>query len=109
MPTIYDEDVIVPNMEDYEYDRECYRINYREWLKWKFYWQVMTYLNNHRPNELMREDFRVNCEAIYEKDRAEYEAFNISFDDLFWNKSDMQSILEKWNDCFMLEDEEDNN
>lgn len=105
MTNIYDEDIIVPNKENYEYDRECYRQNYRHWLEWKFYWQVMTYLNNHRPNELERETFRANCEAIYEKDKAEYEAYNISFDTLF-KSNDMQSILEKWSDCFIPEDEE---
>lgn len=106
MVNLYDEDICISNKESYEYDRECYRINYRHWLEWKFYWQVMTYLNHHRPDELMREEFRANCEAIYEKDEAEYKAYNITYDSLY-NSHEMQSILEKWNDCFILPEDEE--
>lgn len=75
----------------------------QEGLVAEYYWRVMCYLEKHNPSELMREDFRLNCERIYE----EIPGLKVikSYYDLY-NSHELQEILEAWNDLFI--DELDN-
>lgn len=68
-----------------------------EWLKAEFYWRVMCFLDKHQPDELMREEFRLNCERIYEEIPGL--ATVIPYYDLY-NSNDMQDILQDRNDLY---------
>jgi hypothetical protein len=67
-----------------------------------FYMQVMDYLEDKKPDELMREEFRLNCERIFEKDKELYDKAGLTYYDLY-NSHDMQEILENRNNLFLNE------
>ena len=75
-----------------------------EWLKAEFYWRVMCFLDKHQPDELMREDFRLNCERIYEE--VEWLKTHVTYYDLY-NWKELQEILEAWNDLYLNDLDED--
>lgn len=64
--------------------------------------QVMDYLEDKEPDMLMREEFRLNCERIFEKDKELYEKAGLTYYDLY-NSHDMQEILENRNNLFLNE------
>ena len=74
----------------------------QEWLVAEYYWRVMCYLEKHNPSELMREDFRLNCERIYE----EIPGLKVikSYYDLY-NSHELQEILEAWNDLYLNDED----
>ena len=69
----------------------------QEGLVAEYYWRVMCYLEKHEPETLMREDFRLNCERIYE----EIPGLKVikSYYDLY-NSKEMQDILQDRNDLY---------
>lgn len=69
----------------------------QEGLVAEYYWRVMCYLEKHNPSELMREDFRLNCERIYNEIPGL--ATVIPYYDLY-NSGDMQDILQDRNDLY---------
>lgn len=84
-------DIRLDRMHDYAWE-------YRRGLMHEFYWRVMCFLDKHEPDTLMREDFRANCERIYEEipDLKIYYTYN----DLY-NSHELQEILEAWNDLYL--------
>ena len=75
---------------------------WRHWLEWRFYYLVMEYLDNKRPDELLRDEFNAQLEYIYEHDKVFYEVAWIKYDDLVKSHY-LQKILEDWNDLFLNE------
>lgn len=79
----------------------------RRWFLWNFqqgmegyyYMQVMDYLEDKKPDELMRETFRLNCEHIFEKDKELYEKAWLNY---YWlyNSHELQEILEERNNLY---------
>lgn len=90
---------------------EEFRQDYKNWLASIFFFKVMNYLSGHRPDELDRDTFRLNCERIYNEDKDKYDKFvSLTYYNLF-NDPKMQEILELWNDAFKSyweEDDKDN-
>ena len=96
----------------YESSKEAWRYAHRDfyagfsnWMEHYFYMQVMDYLEDKEPDMLMREEFRLNCERIFEKDKELYEKAKLSYYDLY-NSHEMQEVLENRNNLF-LKDEPD--
>ena len=80
---------------------------WRHWLEWRFYYLVMEYLDEKRPDELLKEEFKTHCMYIYEHDVHLYKVVWIKFEDLM-DSHYLQKILEDWNDLFLNElDEND--
>lgn len=76
----------------------------QEGLVAEYYWRVMRYLENHTPDDLMREDFRLNCERIYDE-MPQLHSHKFYYD--LYNSRELQEILEARNNLFL--DELDNN
>ena len=58
----------------------------------------MCYLENHTPDDLMREDFRLNCERIYDE-MPQLHTYKSYYD--LYNSSELQEILEARNDLYL--------
>lgn len=72
---------------------------WRQWLRWRFFYLVMEYLDNKTPEYLMRDEFNAQLEYIYEHDKVLYQVAWITLDDLKkWHE--LQNILEDWNDLY---------
>ena len=76
--------------------------NFQQGMEGYYYMQVMDYLEDKRPDELMRETFRLNCERIFEKDKELYEKAWLNY---YWlyNSHELQEILEERNNLFLNE------
>ena len=64
--------------------------------------QVMDYLEDKKPDELMRETFRAFCDQTFEKDKEIYEKAWLNY---YWlyNSHELQEILEERNNLFLNE------
>jgi len=71
-----------------------------------FYMQVMDYLEDKEPDMLMREEFRLNCERIFNNNKELYDKAGLTYYDLY-NSHEMQEILENRNNLFLKDDETD--
>ena len=78
---------------------------WRQWLRWRFFYLVMEYLDEKRPDELLKDEFKAHCMYIYEHDSVLYKVAWIKFEDLM-DSHDLQDILEDRNNLFL--DELDN-
>ena len=87
--------------------RRSFLWNFQQGMEGYYYMQVMDYLQWQRPDELMRETFRANCERIYEKDKELYEKAWLNYYGLY-NWRDLQQMLEEWNDLYSNNDDDDN-
>ena len=88
--------------EEWRYAHRDFHSNFVSWMEALFYMQVMDYLEDKEPDMLMREEFRLNCERIFEKDKELYEKAGLTYYDLY-NSHDMQEILENRNNLFLNE------
>ena len=68
--------------------------------------QVMDYLEDKEPDMLMCEEFRLNCERIFEKDKELYDKAGLTYYNLY-NLHEMQEILENRNNLFLNELDKD--
>ena len=80
--------------------------NFQQGMEGYFYMQVMDYLEDKEPDMLMREEFRLNCERIFEKDKELYEKAWLNY---YWlyNSRELQEILEERNNLHSNDDETD--
>lgn len=92
--------------EEWRYAHRDFHSNFVSWMEALFYMQVMDYLEDKEPDMLMREEFRLNCERIFEKDKELYEKAWLNY---YWlyNSHELQDILEERNNLHYHDDETD--
>ena len=76
----------------------------RHWLKCRFYYLVMEYLDEKRPDELLKDEFKAHCMYIYEHDVHLYKVVWIKFEDLM-DSHELQEILEDRNDLYLNDED----
>ena len=97
---------IVPHETIRNETKRSYKRNFFHWAEALFYYRVMEYLDWHEPRELLREEFRMNCQRIYDEDKELYERAWLTYEYLYWNDDwELHEILEARADCFLYEDE----
>ena len=86
--------------------RRWFLWNFQQGMEWYYYMQVMDYLEDQRPNELMRETFRAFCETTFEKDKELYEKAWLNY---YWlyNSHELQEILEERNNLYPNDDNDE--
>ena len=83
-------DIRLDHMHDYAWE-------YRRGLQSEFFRRVMCFLDKHEPDTLMREDFRLNCERIF-NEIPELDKYYTYYD--LYNSHELQEILEAWNNLY---------
>lgn len=91
--------------EAWRYAHRDFRSNFVSWMEALFYVQVMDYLEDKQPDMLMREEFRLNCECIFNDNKELYDEAGLTYYDLY-NSREMQEVLENRNNLY-LKDEPD--
>lgn len=101
----YDVREIAPS-ENRREARRWFLWNFQQGMEGHYYMQVMDYLEDKKPDELMRETFRLNCERIFEKDKELYEKAWLNY---YWlyNSHELQEILEERNSLYPNDDEDE--
>ena len=87
--------------------KKDYLSEWKDWLKSRFLYLVMEYLDDKTPDTLMRDDFNAQLEYIYQHDHVFYTVVWLKFEDLR-DSREVQWILEAWNDLYLDTNEPDN-